>query len=102
MIVKHNIEGTESTTLHDFSFEVVDNKLILNATHYTRDNKVLFENELPIEITIPTDDFEVWLSENGIEVFTKAIGEEYAYTDNLIDRLAWSNGTDIEVVTFNG
>lgn len=111
MIIKHTIQGSLDTTLHDFEIHTESMDLFVLGTHYTNRNQKLIEHEkdIPIQISIEktTKDtwYEIWLTTDGVTVLSRAPKESFEDIENPIDRLAWfkvpANTTTLDDIEIN-
>lgn len=111
MISIHTVKGSVKTSLHDFTVEQVDMKLIIYGTYYTQSEIIKFIDELhagtEIVIDTPLVDthYEIWLNSDGIVVLNRNDSQEFGKVINPIDRLAWftvpANTTSLNEITIH-
>jgi hypothetical protein len=93
LIIDHIVKGSKNTSFHDFKINLDDMNLSISAGSYFRDNTELIksENGTLINIPVPNVDtyYEVWLTDNGVQVIYRTDNEDFDVIDNPIDRLVW-------------
>lgn len=106
MIIEHVVQGSSATTLHNFRLYLDKLKLfITKGTYYQAgDSRFVIENDIAIPLP-PSNElthYDIWLTDNGIQVLSKTENEEFDIVDNPIDRLIWlsvpANETDLNNV----
>lgn len=118
MISKHIVEGSLDTTLHDFQITSENMILKIEGTYYTIKNVELFSNyvidaegvKTPLEGAtidiVAGNEYQIYLTSNGIEVLYKSANQEYGQREGeLVEKLAWfsvpSDAITLDTVDIN-
>lgn len=95
MIIEHIVNGSESTTFHDFSVVTSGMDLIISSGKYYRENQILFQDDFGGSITVPNGvkKYEIVLiTNNEISVVQYSDIDEliqFYESTKFIDKIAW-------------
>ncbi|PLR84664.1 hypothetical protein CVD25_01115 [Bacillus canaveralius] len=111
MITEHVVQGSKETSLHNFELTFDGLEIVVSPGEFYQAGEVVISTE---EETLLTVDgpmhYEVWISKEGIRLYSYTDEQGYVIVPNPVDRLAWFslaanqnlNETDIHVLKVVG
>lgn len=103
MVIYHTVKGSKETSWHNFDITVENMSVSISSGSYFRAGEEIIISESGATIAIPVSSeetkYEVWLTQNGIQVNYENSTSSFAEVMEPVDLMCWfkvdANQTDL-------